>query len=361
MRLFERADPARIEDAAAVADRPVDLATLRTRSSNVTLIDTEPTPTRPPNRHRLLIIISAAAAVVLIVAGAIVLATRDADEPQHPVAPPTTVTPAQPAAEEIARGFIDAERVTFDADRAITYLSGEALVDVGGSREEYRLLLSFLQRTGSDTINIECEQRDDTAAGVVVRCSYDQHMFRSDELGLGPYTGNYQDLTVHDGTIVEVSGYSPLEPFSSEIWTPFKQWVSTEYPDDVELMYRRRRLADHRELDPTLGAAHPGVRAGRADGIRDVRRRRWRDLCHPGLPTRRARRARRGRARSGRRVARGRRRDPGTSPWGADRTAQAAGDRHGGVHQFLRPAHPPRPHRGRVGGGGHRRRFHSPR
>ena len=90
MRLFERADPARADDAAADADPPVYLTALRTRSSNVTLIDTEPTRTQPPNRHRWLI--AAAAAVVAIIVGTLVLVTRDGTgEPEIPAA--TTVDP----------------------------------------------------------------------------------------------------------------------------------------------------------------------------------------------------------------------------------------------------------------------------
>ncbi len=115
MRLFERADPARVDDAAAVVDPAVSLDTLRTRSSNVTLIDTTPTPIRPPSRHRWLI--AAAAAVVAIVVGALLLATRDnTSEPQIPAA--TTVDPgAMTAPEEVAHGFVEAYGA-FDADRA---------------------------------------------------------------------------------------------------------------------------------------------------------------------------------------------------------------------------------------------------
>jgi hypothetical protein len=65
MRLFERADPARVEDTAPDVDATGYLATLRTRSSNVTLIDTEPASTGPKTGHRRVYITIAAAAAVV--------------------------------------------------------------------------------------------------------------------------------------------------------------------------------------------------------------------------------------------------------------------------------------------------------
>ena len=49
MRLLKRADPARVDDSAPFTDAAGYLAALRTRSTTVTLIDTEPTPTRRPS------------------------------------------------------------------------------------------------------------------------------------------------------------------------------------------------------------------------------------------------------------------------------------------------------------------------
>ena len=80
LRLFERADPAQTDDAAPAIDAAAYLATLRTRSSTVDYIDTEPTPTEPPtNRHRWLGA-AAAAATVAVIVGGLVLAARDDDE-----------------------------------------------------------------------------------------------------------------------------------------------------------------------------------------------------------------------------------------------------------------------------------------
>ena len=102
----------------------------------MTLIDIEPAPTQPEGRRRWPIIAVAAAAVVAIVVGAVMLAARDDSAPQVPA--DTTVAPDVPdaatAAEEIARGFLDAYAAN-DADQAITYLDREChrrIVGVGG-------------------------------------------------------------------------------------------------------------------------------------------------------------------------------------------------------------------------------------
>ena len=66
------------------------LAALRTRSTTVTLIDSESTQTQPNGRHRWSII-AVAAAVVAIVVGALLLVARDDSEPVVPA--DTTVVP----------------------------------------------------------------------------------------------------------------------------------------------------------------------------------------------------------------------------------------------------------------------------
>ena len=94
-RLLKRADPARGDDSAPFVDAAGYLAALRTRSTTVTLIDTEPTPTQPDGRHRWPIIVVAAAAVVAIGVGGLVIATRDED-PTGQVAADQPTTVAQP-------------------------------------------------------------------------------------------------------------------------------------------------------------------------------------------------------------------------------------------------------------------------
>jgi hypothetical protein len=103
MRLLRRADPDRGRADAPAVDSADYLAALRTRSTSVTLIDPEPTPTQPEGRHRWPIIAVAAAAVVVIGVGGVVIATRN-DDPSGdvPAAQPTTVAPSTTAAQPAA-------------------------------------------------------------------------------------------------------------------------------------------------------------------------------------------------------------------------------------------------------------------
>ena len=68
---------------------------------------------------------------------------------------------------------------------------------------------------------------------------YDFHAIRSDELGLGPFTDNYIDFTVSDGSIVAVSEQAAFmtNGFSDLVWTPFSAWVVQNHPEDGPLLY----------------------------------------------------------------------------------------------------------------------------
>jgi hypothetical protein len=79
MRLFERADPAGLDDSAAVIDAAGYLDALRTRSIDVTLTKFPPTPTARTSRHRWRILAATAAAVVLIAGTALVLTARTSE------------------------------------------------------------------------------------------------------------------------------------------------------------------------------------------------------------------------------------------------------------------------------------------
>jgi hypothetical protein len=203
----------------------------------VTLIETDqPTtePTRTRNRHLWPIITVAAAAVVLIVGGALVFAARDDATDQATV----VADAASEEAERVARGFLDAY-VANDADRAITYLSDAALDEAFGGAEELRLQLSFNQTQPYRQTIGDCEQHDLSGAGIDLRCSFTFHAISSDELGFGPYTGNYWDLTVSDGAIVSVeeNGDTMNNGFSRQMWEPFASWIRTTHPEDVAVMY----------------------------------------------------------------------------------------------------------------------------
>jgi hypothetical protein len=235
-------------DAVDGTDR---LTTLSTRSATVTLIDTEPTPTPTEGRRRWPIVAVAAAAVVALGVGALLLVARDDSEPQVPA--DTAVVPdTATSAEQVVRGFIDAY-VAKDADQALTYLAADFLASEWGSADDLRRSLAWNEATGYEETIYGCEQ-DGTATGadVTVRCAYDFHGFGSEALGLGPYVGNYWDLTVRDGKIVASLHVDGSTDFSDEVWVPFAVWIRTEHPDDVLIMYQDSSQTSSRNTDEGL-------------------------------------------------------------------------------------------------------------
>jgi hypothetical protein len=204
-------------------------------------------PTQPPRSRRLAMLTAIAVAVVLVVAGAVVLATRDDDTTESVSDQPTPATEVAQAAAgetaaEIARGFVEAYGA-FDAERAITYLADDA--DVTGLIEEYNVegnvdqiprVLAWLEAIGFQQMLRSCEPGS-SSTDTGVRCTYDYHSLGSDQHGLGPFRGSYFDLTVHDGKILRVTGNVEISTSSPLTWEPFADWISTNYPADVDVMY----------------------------------------------------------------------------------------------------------------------------
>jgi hypothetical protein len=178
-----------------------------------------------------------AVASVLVVAGMLAIGGG------HDVAGARSVraTPTR-----VARGFLDAYG-GFESNRALKVLSNEAIVDgqgwpAGGwgSREAFRSELSLLAAIGFKQIVTGCEEQPAAPPSATVHCDFDVHAIRSNEIGFGPYTGNSWDFVVRDGKIASVAsnwGYL-TNGFSQEIWEPFRAWVTSAHPDDVEVMYR---------------------------------------------------------------------------------------------------------------------------
>jgi basic membrane lipoprotein Med (substrate-binding protein (PBP1-ABC) superfamily)/DNA-binding SARP family transcriptional activator len=147
--------------------------------------------------------------------------------------------PLDAATEEIARAFLDAYGA-FDADRAITYLSYDAIAETWGSPEEFRLEIALREAQGYKQMIDDCDRESEgDRPPELVRCTFDLHALRSDEIGLGPYVGNHWDFTVRDGKIVSVSSTWAFmtNGFAREMWEPFANWVAAEHPDDVARMY----------------------------------------------------------------------------------------------------------------------------
>jgi hypothetical protein len=156
-------------------------------------------------------------------------------------------------AEVVAREFLDAYG-RFDADTALSYLTTDALdqgaIEGWTTPDEFRLGLAHYRVQGyKQTIN-DCEQVGNSEPGVSLRCAFDMHGIRSDEIGLGPYSDNYWSLTVRDGKIVSARWLLGFisNGFSDQMWEPFAYWVSIEHPDDVLAMYtdygQRQRITE---------------------------------------------------------------------------------------------------------------------
>jgi hypothetical protein len=183
-----------------------------------------------------------------IVAGMfmLILVNRPAERVPTPAVQPSTVNPppVDPSGVEIATNFVQAFGA-FDADRVVSYLADDAIIQLDASTpEELPLLLSFWEATGYQQIPIEgCGVAEVFGATSRVQCRFRFHVLRSAEIGLGPYPG-YWELTVRDGgpgaggdEIVMVSQYLEIKKFGPQLWDPFQDWVSENHPKDFDVMY----------------------------------------------------------------------------------------------------------------------------
>jgi hypothetical protein len=171
----------------------------------------------------------------------------DSSTATTPADAPATASPADPAAEEVATGFLEAYGA-LDADQAITYLADDADIsqlliaqatsaDVKGTLEEFGMSIALLEAEAYKQTLYPCEELGSSASGTNLRCPFDFQTIRSDELGLGPYSGNYFELTVRDGEIVEAAQTWDISEFSPQVWEPFLAWVRSNYPEDAAIMY----------------------------------------------------------------------------------------------------------------------------
>jgi hypothetical protein len=153
-----------------------------------------------------------------------------------------TVNPADPAAEEVATNFLQAFGA-FEADQASSYLAEDAditgLMGSLGSGVEGTLkqLLAQLEGMSYKQMPNPCDELGSSASGTDLRCTFDFHLFRSDEIGRGPFSGSSFFITVLDGEIVRADLSFETEEFSPQMWEPFADWVSKTHPEDVTLMY----------------------------------------------------------------------------------------------------------------------------
>jgi hypothetical protein len=183
----------------------------------------------------------AVVAALGVVAFVAILGPKATTPPKEP-----GVNPADATAEEVATSFVRAYGA-LDADQAITYLADDAdiselMTSVGaqsveGTLEEFRLLISLMEAQGYKQMFVSCDETGSFSFGTAVRCTFDFHLLGSDAFGHAPFDGSYFDVAVRGGEIVRASLYLEIERFSPEMWEPFADWVSTNYPEDAAVMY----------------------------------------------------------------------------------------------------------------------------
>jgi len=179
--------------------------------------------------------------LIIVAAALLALAACDGGDEAPATNQPTEATGARGEANalEIATDFFNAT-IFSNEDRAVGMLADDADLSGWGLEgiREFRVLMRFWEATGFKHMLDSCVETSSLPFGTVVRCTYDFHGIRSDEIGRGPYSGSYDEITVRDGEIVDVYGNIEIAKFSPQMWEPFAEWISTNYPDDVVVMYR---------------------------------------------------------------------------------------------------------------------------
>jgi hypothetical protein len=178
-----------------------------------------------------------------------------------PTGEPGTVSQVDASAEEVATRFIEAYGA-FDMEQAISYLAEDADIsglmtsvgaqNVEGTLEEFRLLISFLEAQGYKQMLNSCEELGSSASGTSLRCTFDYHAIRSDEIGLDPFSGSNFLITVHEGKIVRADKSFAVAEFSSQMWEPFASWVSTNHPEDAAVMYEDESYSGARLTEESI-------------------------------------------------------------------------------------------------------------
>jgi hypothetical protein len=198
-------------------------------------------------RRRVTLAVAASviiAAVAVTVAGGWLGADRAGDPAQNP-----------DQADVVARGFLDAVG-SYDADSAISYLTDDAIARRWGTPEQLRLDFAYNRAVGykQTMIGAYCAHMGNSESGISLQCAFEMDAGGSDEIGLGPYTGNYWRLTVRDGKIVSAERDVAFmtNGFSGQIWEPFAEWVSVEHPDDVMVMYTDVRQGMQRVTEDSI-------------------------------------------------------------------------------------------------------------
>lgn len=188
----------------------------------------------------------AAVVVAVLIAGSAWYAAA------HRLTSDRPVDPAQPsvdkAAVQTAEDFLSALQEARTAsgppsdpavDRVLGYLADDALVsEPFQSAQELQWSLAWERATAWREMIDPCAQTGADAAGTIIECPFTFHGLRSEEVGLGPFTGNNWRFRVRDQKITDAQWNFNIDTgFSDQRWEPFEEWVSSTYPTDAAIIY----------------------------------------------------------------------------------------------------------------------------
>jgi len=210
-------------------------------------------------------------AAIGVAAIGIVAVSALPENPSTPADDPSSVDPVGHTPQQVARSFMEAYGA-FDVNEMIAHVGPDSdLSNLAWGApgpvvertargfepndefvDRLRLVTSLLEAQGYAQILHPCEELGSSgspptssrplATITSLRCPFEFHSLRSDEIGLGPFSGSYFDLIVRtepgrDGGIVRASISLDIDEFSPQMWEPFTDWVYETYPDDAAVMY----------------------------------------------------------------------------------------------------------------------------
>lgn len=183
-----------------------------TRPDQVFIPDDKTKKTAPTTPRRNRLGIALAAFLVVVIAGLGWTFFTDSDVATTPTG--------------IAESYLDA----FDSRDAV------AVLVLYPANEEVAGELAWLEAIGWQENQLECVE---TAVGppATVHCTHTFENAWTNALSVGPYD-RYDDFTIQDGLIVEISRQSPEDiGFSDEAWDVFLNWMRDKHSSDVSVLY----------------------------------------------------------------------------------------------------------------------------
>ena len=129
----------------------------------------------------------AIAAAIGLAAVVLIMANRPGGDTRTPADTPPTVYPVDPAAVPVAAGSSRRSALSTGSERS--HIWPTTLASRWTQPRRRRCQSSFpSSKLGCEQIPVEaCSATDSSAFGTSVRCRFDWHGIRSDEIGLSPY------------------------------------------------------------------------------------------------------------------------------------------------------------------------------